>query len=144
MISARRIVTIFLRRGGSGEFTKTADELTSSQVAHFQDRLEGQTPLIASMRSADEWFALSDSQVASERLGMFRRIRLNDMEGVISPVGGRGFNEGKKHGGVVEVRLKDGSTLPINAESGGPFVALTNVFMYLTRVNRQRQRTLTG
>ncbi|MFZ0200786.1 MAG: hypothetical protein WB523_15095 [Candidatus Sulfotelmatobacter sp.] len=75
---------------------------------------------------------------------MFRRIRLNDVEGVISPSGGRGFEQGKKHGGVVEVRLKDGSTLPVNTESGGPFVALTNVFLYLTRVNRQRQRTLTG
>ncbi len=139
MISAGRIATIFSRRGGSGEFTKAAEELTSDQFAHLRGRLDGQTPLIASVRSEEEWFALSDSQLVSERLGVFRRIRLDDVEGLLSPAGGRGFERGKKHGGIVEVQLKDGSTLAITTESGGPFAALTNVFLYLTRVNRRRQ-----
>jgi hypothetical protein len=144
MISAKRIVTIFARRGGGGEFTKTADELTSSERARLQAELEGQAPLIASARSEDEWFALTETHIASKRPGAFRRVRLDEIAALISPAGGKGFERGKKDGGVVEVRLRDGSTVTVSTESGGPFVALTNAFLYLARVNRKYGAACTG
>jgi len=137
MISAKRIVTIFSRRGGSGEFTKTGDGLTANERARLQEKLGDQAPLIASAPSEEEWFALTETHVASKRLGAFRKFRLDEIAALTSPAGGRGFEQGKKNGGIVEVRLIDGSTLAVSTESGGPFVALTNVFLYLARVNRK-------
>jgi hypothetical protein len=135
MISAKRIMIIFSRRGGSGEFTKTANELTSNERA-FLNLALGQTPLIACMRSEEEWFAMTETHVATKRPGAFLSVGLNEVAAIVSPAGGRGFERGKKYGGAVEVRLTDGSTLTVNTESGGPFVALTNVFLYLARVNK--------
>ena len=136
MISANRIVAIFSRRGGSGEFTKTAGELISTERERLQAALEGESPLIASVRSKDEWFAFTEKHIAKKSGGTFRRVKLREVASLISAAGGRSFEHGRKYGGVVQVRLKDGSTLSFETESGGPWVGLMNVVLYLERVNR--------
>lgn len=143
MISAKRIVTIFSRRGGNGKFTKTADHLSSDERKRLKTELGGDAALIASLRSEEEWFALTETHLVSRRAGAFRKVRLDEVASLISFAGGRGFEQGKKHGGIVEVRLIDGSVLTVNTESGGPFVALTNVFLYLARVNRNSDAACT-
>ena len=129
MISAKRIVSLFRQTGGSGEFTKPADELTDAQLAPVREEIGKETPLIVSTRSADEWFALTLSHLILKDGGSLRRVALEQVEWVDT-----GAEDYKLRGGELDVRLRDGSVVCVNVEAGKPYVALMNVFMYIARV----------
>jgi len=135
MISATRIVGLFRRRGGSGELTRTTSELTPNQLETIQAGVAGQSPLIASVHSKDEWFAVTQSHLVSKGLDGVRQIPLGDIEALSSDVWD--LAQGKRQGGDLKLQLRDGSTVALNAESGGPFMALFNVFRYVVQVNRK-------
>ena len=128
MISAKRIVTLFRQTGGSGEFTKPADELTDAQLALLREDIGQEAPLIVSMRSAGEWFVLTMSHLVLKDGDALRRIPLEHVEWIDNATG-----DYKLRGGKLNVRLRDGSLVGINVEAGGPYVALMNVFMYIGR-----------
>jgi ABC-type oligopeptide transport system substrate-binding subunit len=128
------MATIFCKKGGSGIFTKLAGELNSDQLSVIQDQLGGETPVIASVRSRDEWFVLTVSRFVQQRHAV-RRTTLLDVVDDIVAVGG--FAKAKAHGGTLAVRLRDESTLEIELESGRPYFAVMNVFLSLARVNRK-------
>jgi hypothetical protein len=59
MISPKRMVEIFRRRGG-GEFANLTEKLTPGQIAYLE-KMAGGEPLIALLSSESEWFALTKS-----------------------------------------------------------------------------------
>jgi hypothetical protein len=117
MISAKRIVTIFRQKGGSGEYTKPADELTDKQLAILRGKLGEESPLIASVRSADEWFALTSSHLIWKHAGGMCKIQLVNVEKVVGLIEDpRSFVEGKLHDGKLGVKLRDGSVVNVAAD----------------------------
>jgi len=116
MISAKRIVSLFRQTGGSGEFTKPADELTDAQLAPLQEDIGKEAPLIVSMRSAGEWFVLTMSHLVLKDGDALRRIPLDHVEWIDTNATG----DYKLRGGKLNVRLRDGSLVGINVESGDP------------------------
>jgi hypothetical protein len=141
MISAKRIVSIFRQTGGSGEFTKSIDELTDAQVKSFPQDVGKETPLIVSMRSADEWFVLTPSHLVLKDRDVLRRVPLEHVEWIVTPEDA----EFKSHGGKLGVLLRDGSAVSLHVEAGRPYVSLMNVFMYIARVaGPPSHRALTG
>src|SRR5271170_7192952 len=104
MISGRRIVTIFRSCGGSGVFTKTADELLGDQVSAIRDAIGDEKPLIARITSKDDWFAITPSNLYHQGPRGRHRIPLEEIEHVDR----EGFMAGGKiNGGDLEVHLKD-------------------------------------
>lgn len=142
MISAGRIVKIFHKNGGGGRFTKTSDELSDREASIIQAGLTGEKPLIVSVRSKDEWFAVTESRVISKSNDTIRSIPLSQVDSLIRPDDLMEWARGKRTSGKLDVRLKDGSLFNIHAESGRPFMALMNVFIYLTKVNRDKASDL--
>ena len=65
MISPGRLLRIFQDKGGSGERTKTIDEWPVHTVSQLRSELGGELPLIASVRSSEEWFALTAARLVS-------------------------------------------------------------------------------
>jgi hypothetical protein len=141
MISAGRILAVFRKNGEDGEFTKIADQLSADQRSAIQGRLKCEAPLIASVRSSDDWFALTSSYLYRQKPGAMHKIRLDSVENVDRQVFMAG---GKFHGGLLELRLKDKSSFAITVESGRPYTGLLNVFLYVERVNRKSGRSLSG
>jgi hypothetical protein len=141
MISGGRIVTIFRTCGGSGEFTKTADELPGDQLSTIRDAIGDEKPLIARVTSRDDWFAITPSNLYHQGPSRRNRIPLQEIEHVDRA----GFMAGGKiHGGELEVHLKDRSKLTVTTESGRAYTALLNVFMYFERVNKRTGRNILG
>jgi hypothetical protein len=138
MISAGRITSIFRKCGGSGPFTKTGDEISDYEASIIQSGLNGENPLIVSVRSRDQWFVFTKSRAVLKDLDNVRTIHLCEVDDLVRPDDLREWVEGKQAGGRLEVRLKDGSLFTVNAEAGRPFMALMNVFMYLAKVNRKK------
>jgi hypothetical protein len=139
MISAGRILAVFRKNGENGEFTKIADQLSTDQLSTIHGRLGGEAPLIASVRSGDDWFALTSTHLYCPKPGSMHKIRFDDVEHVDRQVFMAG---GKIHGGLLQPRLRDKSLLSITVESGRPYTGLLNVFLYLERVNRRSGRSL--
>jgi hypothetical protein len=135
-ISPSRVVHIFRHKGGSGEFTKTGDELTEGESRMILAEMDGESPLIVSVRSKDEWFVLTESRIVLRNSGGLHSAKLLDIDTFFHS-GIRELARGKLDGGKFELRLKGGSRLNIDAESGRPFISLLNVFMYLEKINRK-------
>jgi hypothetical protein len=135
MISAGRIITIFRKKGGSGRFTKTSDELSGREASIIRAELNGEKPLIVKVLSKDEWFALTKSRAILKGPDDMTSILLDEIDDVVRPDDLLEWAQSKRAGGKLDVRLKDGSRFTVDAESGRPFVALMNVFMYLAKVN---------
>jgi hypothetical protein len=138
MISAGRIAKIFHNNGGGGRFTKIRDEISDREASIIQDGLTGEEPLIVSVRSKDEWFAFTKSRVISKSNDHMRSIPLDQVDSLVRPDDLMEWARGKRAGGKLDVRLKDGTLFTVHAESGRPFMALMNVFIYLEKVNREK------
>jgi hypothetical protein len=132
MISKGRIVRIFITRGGANF---TIDKLSRSQKDFLEQRLEGDESLIAQIQSAENWFAVTASQVVTSKQGRVRNARLSDIKGIVPRPMSR-LVENKRSGGTVELRLTDGSVLPLKVEGGKLFMATLNVFMYVVKMNQ--------
>jgi hypothetical protein len=130
MISAKRIVRLFRQTGGSGEFTKSADELADAQLSPLREDIGKEAPLIVSIRSTDEWFVLTISHLVLKNGDALCRIPLEHVEWIDT----NATVDYKLRGGRLNVCLRDGSLVGIDVEAGGPYVALMNVFMYIGRV----------
>jgi len=133
MISAGRIVTVFRKKGRSGEFTKLASEFAPDQFSPVLDQLENEEALIVGMRSGDEWFVITRPYLFLKHMQGRERVRLDAVVGILNNI--REHAEGKHHGGTFRLRLRDGATICVKVESGGPYVALWNVFRYLCKMN---------
>jgi hypothetical protein len=72
MISAKRMVTSFSRRGGR-EFANLGEKLTPDQLAYLENMAEGE-PIIAKMSSEDEWFARTKSRFVFQCSKTLRRV----------------------------------------------------------------------
>lgn len=136
MISPSRIVHIFRHKGGSGQFTKTADELTDEELASVRESLDGEKPLVISVRSKEDWFVLTGSRLVLTNGDGVSSTALRDIDG-FSHSGIRELARGKLEGGKLEIRSKDGLLFNLRAESGRPFLSLLNIFIYLEKVNRK-------
>jgi len=129
MISEKRIVALFRQTGGGDEFTKPADEFTDEQRAHLGNTLREERVLIASMQSADAWFALTPLHLVSKDHTALRKVALPDIEWIVAT-----DHDYKLHGGNLGVRLRNGSIVNIKLRSGSAYVSLMNVLMYIARV----------
>jgi hypothetical protein len=142
MLSAQRIVEIFRRRGG-GEFANLTEKLTADQISYLE-KMAGGEPIIAMMRSRDEWFALTKSHFVLSRERELCRMPFSNICAV--EISGnyrknlRRFEHIKTTGGDIDVHMQDGRTLQIKVEPGGPYLGLMNVLMRIATLNR-RQRT---
>jgi hypothetical protein len=140
MISAKRIVTLFHQTGGGGEFTKLAEEFTEAQLAPLRVYLDEERPLIASVKSPDDWFVLTPFRLISKNRGGLRKIPFENVEWIDSVPA-----DFKLQGGDLGIKLRNGRSLRISIESGRPYTALMNVLMYVARVTGPPSgRTLTG
>jgi hypothetical protein len=106
----------------------------------MQDDVSDEAPVIASVRSKDEWFALTPFRFVQRQFDVKRTVPLDLVEGVVGDA--RGFTKAKIQGGTLVVRLSDKSTFEMQLESGGPYFALMNVFLSLARVNRKSSGNL--
>jgi hypothetical protein len=139
MISKGRILSIFRTKGGSGGFTSTLDELPQSAKELLETELQGDRPLIARVKSEDNWFALTSSQLISSVEGRVRQTRLDDIVAVSPERRAMQLLEVKRSGGPFDLKLADDSVLTVWLDGGKPFVGLLNVFNYIVKMNRGRR-----
>jgi hypothetical protein len=141
MLSAKRIVEIFRRRGG-GEFANLTEKLTADQVLYLA-KMAGDTLLVAMMPSKDEWFALTKSHFVLNSGGELHSVPLGAIWAVeISRSYRRElrkFEHIKITGGDLDIDLHDGATLQVKVEPGGPYFGLMNVLMRIATINRRRK-----
>lgn len=137
MISSGRMLAIFRKKGGSGQSTKTADELSDAQRSQLADQLGKDTPLIVSIPSPDNWFVLTKSQIIAKRGEVIRKIPLAAVEELIAPSGQNEWLQGKQSGGAIVILLQDGTRFSMETESPGPFFGLANLVRYIVRMNRK-------
>ncbi len=146
MLSAKRIVEIFRRRGG-GEFANLADKLTSEQFAYLKNMADGE-PILARMCSEDEWFVLTMTHLVTRRAGKIRRISLGEICSVAFPRTHprevEVFKRIKSDGGDMEIGLQDGTTFRMKAEPGGTYIGLMNVLMRFARINHRQRLKASG
>jgi hypothetical protein len=150
MISPKRMVEIFRRRGG-GEFADLPEKLTPEQFAYLERVAEGE-PIISRLYSKDEWFAVTKSRLVFRSARGTRAVSLDEIYGASTPrVDFRNVEELRKieriktDGGDLEVQLRDGRSLRVKVEPGGPYFGLMNVFKRVATINRRRnQRKASG
>ena len=136
MLSAKRILTIFRTKGGSGRFTRTAEEMDVEQLSALKPALGGESLLIASIRSKNEWFALTSSRFIQQCLGRRLTVGLDQIDGIATDAQGMA-NAKIQDGGMLEVRTRDNSTFTVAVEARGPYFALLNLFLSVALVNRK-------
>jgi hypothetical protein len=140
MISAKRIVEIFRQRGGK-EFANLAEQLSAGQIQQLEKGAGGR-PIIAMMSSGDEWFAVTKSHFVLNHGRDLRRVPFGEIYAVaISkryPHDVRKFEHIKTKGGDLDIELRNGTTLQVKVEPGGPYLGLMNVLMRFVAINRKR------
>jgi hypothetical protein len=144
MISAKRMLEIFRRRGGH-EFANLSDRLTPAQVSYLEQMSNGK-PIIAMMHSEEEWFAVTESQFVFRRANRARTISLDEIywasisESDFRTIDGQKklSRNTKKDGGGLQIRLRDGTSFHVRVEPGGPYYGLMNVLMRIGRANQRR------
>jgi hypothetical protein len=144
MISAKRMLEIFRRRGG-GEFANLAEKLTPAQFAYLEQMSKGK-PIIARMYSEDEWFAVTKSQFVFRCASGTRTVNLDEIywasisESDFRTIDGRRkLNRHiKEDGGDLQIRLRDGTSFRVRVEPGGPYFGLMNVLMRIGKANQGR------
>ena len=140
MISAGRILSIFRTKGGSGGSSWTADELPQPQMRLLERELiKGDRLSVARVKSKDNWFALTSSQLISSVDGRVRQTRLADIIRVAPETRAMQLVEVKHSGGPLDLKLADGSPLTVWSDGGKPFVGLLNVFSYIVKMNQGRR-----
>jgi hypothetical protein len=135
MISPKRMVLVFQHRGSVGKCTTTGDRLSPAQIAVFAADLHGETPIIASVRSPERWFAFTGSRLILKNGEVARTALLADVVALLRPTGPEHWAEAKISGGKIEIQLRDGSVLHLDVESPEPYIGIVNVIMYLIRIN---------
>jgi hypothetical protein len=144
MISAKRMLEIFRRRGGH-EFASLSERLTPAQFAYLEQMSKGK-PIIAMMYSEEEWFAVTKSQFVFRRANRVRTVHLDEIywasisESDFRTVDGlRKLNRHiKKDGGDLQIKLRNGTSFQVRVEPGGPYFGLMNVLMRVGRANQSR------
>ena len=142
MISAKRIIAIFRQRGGGDEFTSPADRLTPEQFAYLEN-VAGGKPIIAKVSSQNEWFILAKSLLVFKCLREMRRVHFDEIYTIAIPKADFLKPRIKSEGGNLDVGLRDGATLRVKVEPGGPYFGLMNVLMRIAKINR-RQNSRVG
>jgi hypothetical protein len=143
MISAKRMVEIFRRRGGE-DFANLAEKLTEYQITYLKERAEGE-PIIAVMSSENEWFVLTRSHFVFTCATGTRAIPIHEIQWASTPKtefqnveGLRKIERLKSDGGDLAVELQDGTSLRVKVRPGGPYFGLMNVLMRIARINLRR------
>jgi hypothetical protein len=148
MISAKRMLEIFRRRGGR-EFADLSEKLTPAQLAYLEQMSQGK-PIIARWYSEDEWLAVTKSQFVFRSADRSRTVSLNDIHWASTSENSfRNEDESrkldrhiKKDGGDLEIKLRDGTSFRVRVEPGGPYFGLMNVLMRVGAANQNaRART---
>ena len=139
MISAKRIVEIFRSRGGGEEFINLAGRLPSKELAYLSI-LAGDEPLVSKLSPENEWLVLTRSHLVIEKNGMVIRVPYGDLYAVNIPRQDLLNPRIKDDGGDLEVGLRDGASLQIRLQPGGPYLGLMNVLMRIARINRRKPK----
>ena len=140
MISAKRIVEIFSRRGGGGEISHLAISLSPEQFAYLRGVTEGE-PIVAKVSSRDEWFVLTKSLAVFKSNREMRRIPFDQIVTVSVPHADMLNERIKIAGGNLDIGLRDGTTHRVRVQPGGPYIGVMNVLMRFAKINhRQRLR----
>jgi hypothetical protein len=134
MISAKRMVTSFSRRGGR-EFANRGEKLTPDQLAYLENMAESE-PIIAKMSSEDEWFARTKSHFVFQYSKTLRRVPFDDIGIVAIPKADALNRRIKTQGGNLDLGRRDGKTLRVNMEPSGPYFCLMNVLLRIAKMNR--------
>jgi hypothetical protein len=134
MISPKRMVSVFQHSGSVGKYTTTGDRLSPAEIAIFAADLHGETPIIASVRSPERWFAFTSSRLILKNGEAARTALLADVVALLRPTPEH-WAEAKIAGGKIEIQLRDGSVLHLDVESPEPYIGIVNVIMYLIRIN---------
>src|SRR5215475_5910702 len=122
MISARRIVTVFRTREGSGQFAGSAAEPWQAEWSLVRAGLQKESVVIARIRSADNWFGLTGAHMVCRKAAIVPGLPFGEIGWPIPPR----YPRVKVEGGTLAGKLKDGRMLPLAAEPGRPFVGLWN------------------
>src|SRR5208282_5903352 len=142
MLSAKRIVEIFRRRGG-GEFADLADKLTPEQFAYLRGVAEGE-PIVAKVSSRDEWFVLTKSLAVFKSNREMRRIPFDQIATVSVPQADMLSERIKIEGGNLDIGLRDGTTHRVRVQQGGPYFGVMNVLMRFARINHRQRSKASG
>jgi hypothetical protein len=110
MISAGRILTIFRKKGRSGEFTKLASEFLPEQLVLLRNELD-EPPLIVKLRSTNDWFVITKSHLLLKHAQRRQRLNLEDVHSILNDI--REHAEGKHHGGTLRLKLRDGRSVGV-------------------------------
>jgi hypothetical protein len=149
MISAKRMVEIFRRRGGR-EFANLSEKLTADQLAYLEE-MAGAEPVIAVLSSESEWFVVTKSQFVLRQTGGLQRIPLHQIRSVHIPKRDpkdarewRKIERIKIDGGDLDVGLQDGAKLRLKVEPGGPYFGLMNVLLRIAGINNRQNTKVNG
>ena len=104
-----------------------------------RELIKGDRLLVARVKSKDNWFALTSSQLISSVEGHVRQTRLADIMRVARQQQPVQLVEVKHSGGPLDLKLADGSLLTVWSDGGKPFVGLLNVFHYIVKMNQGRR-----
>jgi hypothetical protein len=141
MISEKRIVEIFRTRGGGKQFVSPAEKLSREELAYLKIMAGGE-PLVAKFCSKNEWLVLTKSHLIIEHSKKLLRVSFQDIFLVDIPKQDWLNPRLKIEGGNLDLGLRDGRTVRIKIQPGGPFYGLMNVLLRIATINRRKTKVV--
>ena len=141
MISAKRMAEIFVTRGGSKEFLCAEGAFSKAQLSYLRTLAEGE-PIIAKKLPEHAGLVLTISHLVIERSAKIIRLPLEDIHRVDIPRQAILNSKIKIDGGNMDLVLRNGASLRIGLQPGGPYFGLLNVLLRIATINCRKPRVV--